>query len=318
MQESIIPLIPGLEHAEIMRYGYAVEYDFAPPEQLHPALETKGLPGLYCAGQINGTTGYEEAAAQGLIAGINAALAVQDQAPLLVDRSQAYLGVMIDDLVTRGVDEPYRMFTSRAEYRLLLRHDNADMRLTELGRRVGLVDDPRWARFEARHDAIARLRDSLNSTRVGGNSLFQWLRRPAFTWDDLLRLEHALDCTQFSHDVITQVIIEAKYNGYIGRQVEQIERFRRLEDKPIPADLDYGAVPQLRAEAREKFARIRPRSLGQAGRISGISPADMATLLIQLKRGGSEASSIRPLDPDVTTPIHGELEEESDNPARST
>jgi tRNA uridine 5-carboxymethylaminomethyl modification enzyme len=243
---------------------------------------------------------------------------VQDQAPLLVDRSQAYLGVLIDDLVTRGVDEPYRMFTSRAEYRLLLRHDNADLRLTELGRRVGLVDDQRWARFEARRNAIARLRESLKTTRVRGNSLFQWLRRPESTWEDLLRLEHALDSTEFSQDVITQVIIEAKYNGYIGRQVEQIERFRRLEDKPIPADLDYRAIPQLRAEAREKFERIRPRSLGQAGRISGISPADMATLLIQLKRGGSAASTVSPLDPDVTTPIHGKLEGESGEPACST
>ena len=318
VQEAIIPLIAGLEHAEIMRYGYAVEYDYAPPEQLRPTLETKVLPGLYFAGQINGTTGYEEAASQGLIAGINAALAVQDQAPLLIDRSQAYLGVLIDDLVTRGVDEPYRMFTSRAEYRLLLRHDNADLRLTEPGRRVGLVDDQRWARFEARRDAIARLRETLKTTRIRGNSLFQWLRRPESTWEDLLRLEHAFDCEGFSQDVITQVIIEAKYNGYIGRQVEQIERFRRLEEKPIPADLDYRAIPQLRAEAREKFERIRPRSLGQAGRISGISPADMATLLIQLKRGGSPASTVNPLDPDVTAPILGKLERQSGESACST
>ena len=303
VQEAIIPLIPGLEHAEIMRYGYAVEYDYAPPQQLHQTLETKVLPGLYFAGQINGTTGYEEAASQGLIAGINAALAVRNQSPLIVDRSQAYLGVLIDDLVTRGVDEPYRMFTSRAEYRLLLRHDNADLRLTELGRRVGLVDDQRWARFEARRDSIARLREELTTRRLRGASLFQWLSRPDSTWEELLRLEHGPDGEAFSHDVITQVMIEAKYSGYIGRQMEQIERFRRLEDKPIPADFDYQAVPQLRAEAREKFERVRPGSVGQAGRISGISPADVATLLIQLKRRGSPPPAVIPSDSDVTTPI---------------
>jgi tRNA uridine 5-carboxymethylaminomethyl modification enzyme len=318
VQEAIIPLISGLEHAQIMRYGYAVEYDYSPPEQLRPTLETKGLPGLYFAGQINGTTGYEEAASQGLIAGINAALAVRNQAPLLIDRSQAYLGVLIDDLVTRGVDEPYRMFTSRAEYRLLLRHDNADLRLTELGRRVGLVDDLRWARFEARSAAIAQLRERLQTTRVRGNSLFQWLRRPESTWEDLLRLEHSFDAEGISQDVIAQVMIEAKYNGYIGRQMEQIERFRRLEEKPIPAELDYRAIPQLRAEAREKFERIRPRSLGQAGRISGISPADMATLLIHLKRGGSPVAPGSSPQPDVITPTLGELDGESAEPAFST
>jgi len=318
VQEAIIPLIPGLEHAQIMRYGYAVEYDYSPPEQLRPTLETKGLPGLYFAGQINGTTGYEEAASQGLIAGINAALAVRHQAPLLIDRSQAYLGVLIDDLVTRGVDEPYRMFTSRAEYRLLLRHDNADLRLTELGRRVGLVDDPRWARFEARSAAIAQLRERLQTTRVRGNSLFQWLRRPESTWEDLHRLEHSFHAGEFNQDVIAQVMIEAKYNGYIGRQMEQIERFRRLEEKPIPAELDYRAIPQLRAEAREKFERIRPRSLGQAGRISGISPADMATLLIHLKRGGSPVALGSSPQPDVTTPTLGELDGESGDHAFPT
>ena len=171
VQEAIIPLIPGLEHAEIMRFGYAVEYDFAPPDQLGPTLETKQIGNLFFAGQINGTTGYEEAAAQGLIAGINAARAARDEPPLLLDRSQAYIGVLIDDLVTRGVDEPYRMFTSRAEYRLLLRHDNADIRLTEAGREVGLVDDVRWARFQARRDAIGRLRSRLTrNARRGGNS----------------------------------------------------------------------------------------------------------------------------------------------------
>jgi len=284
VQESIIPLIPGLEHAEIMRFGYAVEYDYAPPTQLRATLETKPVRNLFFAGQINGTTGYEEAAAQGLIAGINAALAVKNEAPLVLDRSQAYIGVLIDDLVTRGVDEPYRMFTSRAEYRLMLRHDNADLRLTEHGRRAGLVDDVRWARFQSRRDAIMRLRDRLCGTRAGGATLFQALRRPETSWDDLVGLDPGLSEAGLAADVIDQLTIEAKYDGYIGRQTHQIERFRRLEDKRIPGDLDYRAMAQLRAEAREKFERVRPRSIGQAGRISGISPADIATLLIHLKR----------------------------------
>ncbi|MFI5454151.1 MAG: tRNA uridine-5-carboxymethylaminomethyl(34) synthesis enzyme MnmG [Isosphaerales bacterium] len=290
VQESIIPLIPGLEHAEIMRFGYAVEYDFAPPTQLRATLETKPVRNLFFAGQLNGTTGYEEAAAQGLIAGINAGLMVKNEAPLVLDRSQAYIGVLIDDLVTRGVDEPYRMFTSRAEYRLMLRHDNADLRLTEQGRRVGLVDDVRWARFQSRRDAIMRLRDRLCGTRAGGATLFQALRRPETSWDDLLGLDPGLSEAGLAADVIDQLTIEAKYDGYIGRQTDQIERFRRLEDKRIPGDLDYRAMAQLRAEAREKFERVRPRSIGQAGRISGISPADIATLLIHLKRREAELS----------------------------
>jgi tRNA uridine 5-carboxymethylaminomethyl modification enzyme len=302
VQEAIIPLIPGLENAEIMRYGYAVEYDFAPPRQLRPTLETKPVANLFFAGQINGTTGYEEAAAQGLIAGINAARAAHEKHPLLLDRSQAYIGVLVDDLVTRGVDEPYRMFTSRAEYRLLLRHDNADLRLTELGRDFGLVDDDRWARFHRRRDAIERLRIRLAATRVAGGTLFQLLRRPETTWDDLVVLDATLADLTMPADVIDQVAIDAKYHGYIGRQVDQIERFRRLENKPIPAHIEYCAIPQLRAEAREKFERIRPISVGQAGRISGISPADIATLLIFLKRAPSELGP-QPVDP--TSVAHG-------------
>jgi tRNA uridine 5-carboxymethylaminomethyl modification enzyme len=291
VQDAIIPLIPGLEHAEIMRYGYAVEYDYAPPTQLHPTLETKAIPGLFFAGQINGTTGYEEAAAQGLIAGINAALLAKGDAPFVVDRSQGYIGVLVDDLVTRGVDEPYRMFTSRAEYRLLLRSDNADLRLTELGRSIGLVDDARWARFEARRGRIEQLGATLKSTRVQGETLEQVLRRPPTTWDELVALHPPLMELSGDASAVEQVTIEAKYGGYIDRQSQQVERFRRLEDKPLPVDLDYQGITQLRAEAREKFAKVRPRSLGQAGRISGINPADIATLLVHLKRPRSTVHS---------------------------
>jgi tRNA uridine 5-carboxymethylaminomethyl modification enzyme len=291
VQETIIPLIPGLEHAEIMRYGYAVEYDFAPPTQLLNTLETKAVRNLYFAGQLNGTTGYEEAAAQGLVAGINAVLRLKDRTPFVLDRSRAYIGVLIDDLVTRGVDEPYRMFTSRAEYRLMLRHDNADLRLTEMGRVIDLVDDRRWETFTRRRDATNQLRDRLTQTRVAGDSLFQALRRPETTWSDLGVLEPALLEAAYAADVIDQVTIEAKYDGYIGRQRDQVERFRRMEEKRIPAELDYRSILQLRAEAREKFERVRPASVGQAGRISGVSPADIATLLIHLKRRESAASN---------------------------
>ena len=297
VQETIIPMIAGLEHAEIMRFGYAVEYDYAPPTQLHPTLETKAVAGLYFGGQINGTTGYEEAAAQGLVAGINAALQILGREPMVIDRSQAYIGVLIDDLVTRGVDEPYRMFTSRAEYRLLLRHDNADLRLTGLGRRVGLVDDARWEQFQARESRIEALRDVLATTRSDGVSLGQILRRPPTTWEEVLALHPPLGALGNDESAIEQVTIEAKYGGYIDRQARQVERFRRLEHKPLPLDLDYREIPQLRAEAREKFHRVRPRSLGQAGRISGVNPADIATLLVHLKRCGAATANI-PVPPE--------------------
>jgi tRNA uridine 5-carboxymethylaminomethyl modification enzyme len=284
VQERIVHAIPGMERVRILRYGYAIEYDFVPPTQTQATLESKAVAGLYLAGQINGTSGYEEAAGQGLLAGINAARSLQGRSPIVLRRDQAYIGVLIDDLATKGTEEPYRMFTSLAEYRLLLRHDNADRRLTPIGREVGLVADEAWRRFQEKDRQIRAAREVLGRVRRGGRLLVDLLRRPEVTWQTLAAEVPDLAGLGIRAEAAEQVEIEAKYAGYLLRQETQIERARRMEDRPIPADLDYAAVTHLRTEAREKLAGIRPRSLGQAGRIPGVGPGDLAVLMIHLAR----------------------------------
>ena len=291
VQDRMIRMIPGLQNAEIMRFGYAVEYDFAPPTQLHPTLETRRIGGLYFAGQLNGTTGYEEAAGQGLIAGVNAALKVAGQEPFILDRSQAYLGVLIDDLVTRGVDEPYRMFTSRAEYRMLLRQDNADRRLTPVGIQLGLVDSDRKAAFESYEAEVHNALKLIANVRHQGRTLEEWLRRPEVGWSDVEQMSPELAEADLSDRAERHATIEAKYAGYIKRQEAEIARLQKIDNVRIPGTFSFAGVPQLRHEAREKLGRLQPSTVGQASRVSGITPADIAVLMMYINAHTADENS---------------------------
>ena len=298
VQHKMLATLDGFENAQIMRYAYAIEYDCADPTQLYPTLEFKGIAGLYGAGQFNGTSGYEEAAAQGLVAGINAALSLKGESPMVLERSESYIGTLIDDLVTKGTNEPYRMMTSRSEYRLLLRQDNADARLTPIGYRIGLISEERHKKFTEKQENIAREIERLHTTTLsptkanplleslgetplsGGASLADLLRRPAITYEALAPIDPARPMLSMREALTVETAV--KYEGYIKRQQREVERQARLEAKKLPEDIDYKAIKGLRLEAAQKLDKIRPASVGQASRISGVNPADITVLLIYL------------------------------------
>lgn len=302
VQREMLSTIPGLENVEMMRVGYAIEYDAVMPEQLWPSLETKRIENLYTAGQLNGTSGYEEAAGQGLMAGINAARRASGKEPVVLGRDQGYIGVLIDDLVTKGTDEPYRLLTSRAEYRLLLRHDNADLRLTEIGHEIGLISDERYARFVAKREAIESEKQRLKTTRIKPTAAVQkmlvdmgstelkdgvlaadFLRRPEITYDILMEIVPRE--TSLTADIEEQVEIQIKYEGYIEKSLNQVEKMKRMEGKKIPENIDYDAIGSLATEALEKLKKIQPLSIAQASRISGVNPADISILLVYIEQG---------------------------------
>ena len=284
VQYEMVRTIRGCENAEILRPAYAVEYDYSPPRQLHPSLETKTCRNLFLGGQINGTSGYEEAGAQGLVAGINAARRVQGKEPVVLRRDQAYIGVLIDDLITKGTSEPYRMFTSRAEYRLLLRQDNADLRLTEIGNDIGTVKNRNYTSFGIKKQSINSEIERLKKTFDGAVSLEQLLKRNEMSYEKLPQARRDLPAM-----VKQQVEIIVKYSGYIDRQEGEVARSRQMEDKQIPDWLEYKNIPGLRNESRQKLTDHRPATLGQASRISGISPADVSLIMVQMKRGQKSA-----------------------------
>ncbi|MCD2253953.1 tRNA uridine-5-carboxymethylaminomethyl(34) synthesis enzyme MnmG [Listeria marthii] len=302
VQREMLRSIPGLENVEMMRVGYAIEYDAVMPDQLWPSLETKLVEGLFTAGQINGTSGYEEAAGQGLMAGINAARKVFEKEPVILGRDQAYIGVLIDDLVTKGTEEPYRLLTSRAEYRLLLRHDNADLRLTEIGHEIGLISDERYERFLAKQSAIEAEKERLQKTRIKPTAEVQamlkeigsgelkdgilaadLLRRPEITYDKIAQIVSRE--TFVTDEIAEQVEIQVKYEGYIQKSNLQVEKMKRMEDKKIPENIDYNAISGLATEALEKLKKIEPLSIAQASRISGVNPADISILLVYIEQG---------------------------------
>jgi len=284
VQYDLVRSIKGLEEAQILQVGYAVEYDFVPSYQLQSTLETHKVSGLYLAGQINGTSGYEEAAAQGLMAGINAALSIKQEPPFVLKRSEAYIGVLVDDLVIRSPREPYRMFTSRAEYRLILRQDNADRRLSESGWKMGLISDERYERLKRSEERISKTLDLLRKERSEGESLQKILRRTEVKIDEVIRLSGAIKSIDLTTKEKEQVEIEIKYEGYIKRQVKGIERIASLENFPLPDDLPYMTIESLKPEAKEKLDRFHPASLGQAARIAGVTPADISVLMVYMKK----------------------------------